>query len=66
MIRGLGTNIDQQRRGHERVDDDAQNSRIDSARKAIFRHGAGIKSTRVEDILKPRSEVPTRISKTIF
>jgi hypothetical protein len=36
---------------------------IDAAHKVIFEKGAGVTSTRVENILKERSEVPTHVSK---
>jgi hypothetical protein len=64
-VGGLGTNVDRQRRDHERTDTPSRIARIDAARKAIFEKGAGVSSTRVENILKERSEVPTHVSEII-
>jgi hypothetical protein len=60
-ISSLGTNIDRQRRDHERVDTQSRKNRINAARRAIFRQGTSVASTRVEDILKERSEVPVEV-----
>lgn len=64
-VGGLGTTVDQQRRNHERTDTLSRIGRIDLARKFIFEKGAGVTSTRVENILKERSEVPTHVSEII-
>jgi hypothetical protein len=62
-VGGLGTNVDRQRRDHEWTDTLSQIAQIDAAHKAIFEKGAGVSSTRVKNILKERSEVPTHVSK---
>ena len=64
-VGGLGTTVDRQRRNHERTDTLSRIGRIDLARKFIFEKGAGVMSTRVENILKERSEVPTHVSEII-
>jgi hypothetical protein len=61
-VSGLRTTVDQQCRDHERTDTPLRIAWIDAACKVIFDKGAGITSTRVENILKERSEVPTHVS----
>ena len=61
-VSGLGTTVDRQRWDHERTDTLSRIGRIDTAHKAIFEKGVGVTSTRVVNILKERSEVPTRVS----
>ena len=62
-VGGLGTTVDWQRRNHEQTDTLSWIGRIDLACKFIFEKGASVMSTRVENILKERSEVPTHVSK---
>jgi hypothetical protein len=61
-VSGLGTTVDRQRQDHERTVTLLRIARIDAACKVIFKKGAGVTSTRVENILKERSEVPTHVS----
>lgn len=65
-ISGIGTTVDRQRRSHKRVDSDARIARIATARKVIFKTGAAVTSTRVENLLKPRSEVPTQVGRLLL
>ena len=61
-VAGLGTTVDWQCRDHEWTDTLSWIAWIDAAHKAIFEKGTGVTSTRVENILKERSEVPTHVS----
>jgi hypothetical protein len=62
-IGALGTAVDIQRRQHVRVDNRKRQRDIDAARSWIFEKGRGISSTyHVENILKPTSMIPTRVS----
>ncbi|KAF9565462.1 hypothetical protein CPC08DRAFT_629854 [Agrocybe pediades] len=60
FISGLGTKADYQRRSHTREDTHQRQSRVETSHEWIFHHGRGVKSTAVEDLLKERSEVPTK------
>ncbi|KAF9548000.1 hypothetical protein CPC08DRAFT_591470, partial [Agrocybe pediades] len=60
FISGLGTKADYQRRSHTREDTPQRQQRVEISRDWIYVHGRGVKSKAVEDLLKERSEVPTR------
>lgn len=62
-ISGLGTTADDQRRQHLRTDDAIRVGRVDSARRILFKYQGAPTSQRIEGILKPRSEVPIRVSR---
>ena len=57
----LGTKADERAREQVRRDDLPTRVKIDSARHAIFLQGKGVKSARVERILKPWSMIPNRV-----
>ncbi|KAH9480132.1 hypothetical protein JR316_0006729 [Psilocybe cubensis] len=56
----LGTYVDNQRQSHIRKDNQQRQDKVENSRKWIFKHGAGIKSKHVEDILQETSAVPTQ------
>jgi hypothetical protein len=62
----VGTTSDWFRRQRIRVDDALRRSMVISARKYIFTHGVSVASKTVEDMLKPKSWVPTRVCKDIL
>ncbi|KAF9555015.1 hypothetical protein CPC08DRAFT_643499, partial [Agrocybe pediades] len=60
FISSLGTKADYQCCSHTREDTAQRQRRVDTSRSWIFVNGRGVKSTAVEDLLKERSEVPTK------
>ena len=60
-ISGLGTNVDEQRRQHVRMDDDTRRELVEASRRLIFQHGVGITGAKVEERLQGQSLTPTRV-----
>ncbi|KAF8914344.1 hypothetical protein CPB84DRAFT_1630471, partial [Gymnopilus junonius] len=60
FIPALGTKVDEQRRKHVRLDNDARRGLVEASRKLIFQHGVGITGVAVEERLQPQSLTPTR------
>ena len=54
--------MDDQRRAHARVDNEQRQRKVETARVWIFKHGKGVKSKYVEDLLQEDSSIPTRVS----
>ena len=60
-ISALGTTVDEQRRQHLRIDDERRREKVETAHRFIFEKGLGVKSTKVESLLKEESYTPTRV-----
>ena len=60
-ISALGTTVDEQRCQHLRIDDECRREKVETARRFIFEKGLGVKSTKVEGLLKEESYTPTRV-----
>ena len=65
-LEGVGTKQDHETRTRNvRVDDLQRQVRVDIARDLIYRNGFGVASTRVNDILKEHSYVPTPVNQLL-
>jgi hypothetical protein len=63
----MGTKLDMRRREKlQRVDDDSRRSDVKMARNFIFKQGAPVSGSWVNNILNNRSLVPTRVSLYIY
>ena len=60
-ISGLGTNVDEQRCQHLRMDDDTCRELVEASRRLIFQQGVGITGAKVEERLQGQSLTPTRV-----
>ena len=60
-ISGLGTNVDEQRHQHVRMDDDTRRQLVEASRRLIFNNGVEITGAKVEEHLQAQSLTPTRV-----
>jgi hypothetical protein len=62
-IAGLGGVRDMRyREHHQRIDNDQRQHDIRSAHEAVYDHGYGVSSVKVDSILKAQSYVPVHVS----
>jgi hypothetical protein len=60
-ISGLGTKVDDQRRGHLRTENEWRQQKVDKSRSYIFEKGRNTNSTWVNDLLQEESWIPSRV-----